>query len=89
MAVPVSAGPPLANVLWPNLSVALQVWLEGMSFVSGLDNLQNFEILPGLFDLVTTGRAKPGFTVSDVIDIEVAPAAYRSFNEWKETKVVI
>jgi threonine dehydrogenase-like Zn-dependent dehydrogenase len=38
---------------------------------------------------VAQGKARPGFIVGDVIDIEEAPEAYARFERHDTTKVVI
>jgi threonine dehydrogenase-like Zn-dependent dehydrogenase len=47
------------------------------------------ELAPKLVHLVASGKAKPGFIVSDVINIEDAPEAYARFERHETTKVVI
>lgn len=42
-----------------------------------------------LLELVKSGRAKPGFVFSSIIDIEEAPKAYQRFSDHLETKVMI
>ncbi|KAM0689288.1 hypothetical protein Q7P36_011365 [Cladosporium allicinum] len=46
-------------------------------------------LAPELVALVTSGVARPGFVVSDVINIEDAPEAYRRFERHEITKAVI
>ncbi|KAK5174867.1 uncharacterized protein LTR77_000003 [Saxophila tyrrhenica] len=47
------------------------------------------DLAPELVQLVNSGRARPGFLVSDIISIEDAPSAYRRFERHDNTKVVI
>ncbi|RYP83252.1 hypothetical protein DL769_001448 [Monosporascus sp. CRB-8-3] len=47
------------------------------------------DLAPELAHLVGSGRARPGFLVSDVISIEEAPEAYARFERRETTKVVI
>ncbi|KAJ6080036.1 hypothetical protein N7467_009789 [Penicillium canescens] len=47
------------------------------------------ELAPELLHLVSSGKARPGFIVSDVINIEDAPEAYARFERHDTTKVVI
>ncbi|RYO96018.1 hypothetical protein DL764_007555 [Monosporascus ibericus] len=47
------------------------------------------DLSPELTRLVASGRARPGFLVSDVISIEEAPEAYARFERRETTKVVI
>ncbi|KAK5311760.1 hypothetical protein LTR93_011602 [Exophiala xenobiotica] len=42
-----------------------------------------------LATLVTSGKAKPGFIVSSIIDLEEAPEYFARFNQHEEIKVVI
>lgn len=42
-----------------------------------------------LVPLVASGKAKPSFIVSSIIDLEEAPEYYSRFNRHEETKVVI
>lgn len=42
-----------------------------------------------LVPLVASGKAKPSFVVSSIIDLEEAPEYYSRFNRHEETKVVI
>lgn len=44
---------------------------------------------PELVRLVASGKARPGFIVSDVINVEDAPEAYARFERHDATKVVI
>ncbi|RJE23291.1 Alcohol dehydrogenase GroES-like domain protein [Aspergillus sclerotialis] len=46
-------------------------------------------LAPDLVHLVASGKARPGFIVSDVINIEDAPEAYARFERHNATKVVI
>jgi threonine dehydrogenase-like Zn-dependent dehydrogenase len=47
------------------------------------------DLAPQLVHLVASGKARPGFIVSDVISIEDAPDAYARFERHEITKVVI
>jgi threonine dehydrogenase-like Zn-dependent dehydrogenase len=47
------------------------------------------QVASELVPLVASGRAKPSFIVSSVIDIEEAPEYYARFSRREETKVVI
>ncbi|CAI7577381.1 unnamed protein product [Penicillium bialowiezense] len=47
------------------------------------------ELAPHLVHLVASGKARPGFIVSDVIGIEDAPEAYARFERHEATKVII
>jgi threonine dehydrogenase-like Zn-dependent dehydrogenase len=46
-------------------------------------------LAPQPLQLVASGKARPRFIVSDVIDIEDAPNAYARFNSHDATKVII
>lgn len=47
------------------------------------------DLAPELVRLVASGKARPGFIVSDVINVEDAPEAYARFERHDATKVVI
>lgn len=47
------------------------------------------DLAPELVHLVASGKVRPGFIVSDVINIEQAPEAYARFERQDATKVVI
>lgn len=47
------------------------------------------DLAPELLHLVASGKASPGFVVSDVVGIEDAPEAYARFERHDATKVVI
>lgn len=47
------------------------------------------QVASELVPLVASGRAKPSFIVSSVIDIEEAPEYYARFSRREETKVII
>jgi Threonine dehydrogenase and related Zn-dependent dehydrogenases len=46
-------------------------------------------VAPEILQLVASGRARPSFIISEVIDIEDAPDAYARFERRETTKVVI
>lgn len=58
-------------------------------FTWGAGPSNPIELAPFLIQLVSSGRANPGFVVSDVIGIEEAPEAYRRFERHEIRKVVI
>lgn len=58
-------------------------------FTWGAGPSNPIELAPFLIQLVSSGRAKPGQIVSDVIGIEEAPEAYRRFERHEIQKVVI
>jgi threonine dehydrogenase-like Zn-dependent dehydrogenase len=47
------------------------------------------QVASELVPLITSGKAKPSFIVSSIIDIEEAPEYYARFSRHEETKVVI
>lgn len=69
-----------------NLSLA-DFWGRGLHWGAGIS--RPLDLAPELLHLIASGKARPGFIVSDVIDIEDAPAAYARFNNHTATKVVI
>lgn len=69
-----------------NLSLA-DFWGSGFHWGAGIS--RPLDLAPQLLHLVASGKARPGFIVSDVIDIEDAPDAYARFNSRNATKVVI
>ncbi|KAJ5757387.1 zinc-binding dehydrogenase family oxidoreductase [Penicillium nucicola] len=69
-----------------NLSLA-DFWTRGLHWGAGIS--RPLDLAPQLLHLIASGRARPGFIVSDEVDIEDAPAAYARFNSRNATKVVI
>jgi threonine dehydrogenase-like Zn-dependent dehydrogenase len=47
------------------------------------------QVASELVPLISSGRARPSFIVSSVIDIEEAPTYFARFSRHEETKVVI
>ena len=45
--------------------------------------------MPALVELVKNGRARPGFIFSNEYSLDDAPLAYRRFEQWEETKVML
>jgi threonine dehydrogenase-like Zn-dependent dehydrogenase len=62
-------------------------WEKNMTIRGGAVDSKLF--VEPLLELVKSGRAKPGFVFSSIIDIEEAPKGYRRFSDHLETKVMI
>lgn len=58
-------------------------------FTWGAGPSKPIDLAPELVHLVVSGKARPGFIVSDVINIEHAPEAYARFERHNATKFVI
>jgi threonine dehydrogenase-like Zn-dependent dehydrogenase len=87
MAFPTSKGAPHGGEIDPVYEINLsEAWLKSLSIKGGACPI--FELLPRLFDLVKTGRAKLGWVVSAAMGIEDAPKAYELFEKKLETKIV-
>lgn len=64
-----------------------EAWFKGLRIQGGLVNLK--DNIPPIAELITIGRARPGFIFSNEYSLEDAPIAYRRFEQRKETKVVL
>lgn len=83
-----TASQPRASTIYTHFNLSLaDFWGGGFRWGAGIS--RPLDLAPQLLHLVASGAAKPGFIVSDVIDIEDAPAAYARFNSRNATKVVI
>lgn len=88
MAQPNSAGAPRGETISPNITFPItDFFSKALSFQSGPVDPKLFA--PGLVDLISNGRAHPGFISSAVINIEDAPEYYERFNNLEEIKVYI
>lgn len=88
MTVPVSKGAPRADLISPTITFPIATFFsKNLSIRGGIADVLGRD--PTLLQLVSSGRAKPGFIVSSEVDIEEAPEAYRRFDEKLEQKVVI
>ncbi|OGM41062.1 hypothetical protein ABOM_010246 [Aspergillus bombycis] len=83
-----TASQPRASTIHTHFNLSLaDFWSRGFHWGAGIS--RPLDLAPQLLQLVASGKARPGFIVSDVIDIEDAPAAYARFNNHSATKVVI
>jgi threonine dehydrogenase-like Zn-dependent dehydrogenase len=87
MASPTSKGVPRGGEVDPVYEINLsEAWPKSLSIKMGVCPI--YELLPRLFELVRTGRARLGWLVSATMGIEDAPTAYERFEKKLETKVV-
>lgn len=83
-----TASQPRASTIHTHFNLSLaDFWRGGFQWGAGIS--RPLDLAPELLHLVASGKARPGFIVSDVIDIEDAPNAYARFNSRNSTKVVI
>lgn len=83
-----SAGTPLANRIPANITLPFTTfWQKNLTIRGGSADTK--PLAARLVELVNTGRARPGFIVSDEIRIEDAQEGYSRFSKHLETKVVI
>ncbi|KAI0166722.1 putative alcohol dehydrogenase [Hypoxylon sp. FL1284] len=88
MQVPVSKGAPRADLIPPTITFPIAtMFSKNLSIRCGLAD--PLRVDPTLLQLVNSGRAKPGFVVTDEVGIEDAPEAYRRFDQKLEQKIVI
>jgi glutathione-independent formaldehyde dehydrogenase len=65
-----------------------EIWSKGLTVKNGQTPVKEFHIF--LRNLIIAGRAKPGFIVTDRINIEDAPRAYKEFDKREDlVKAVI
>ena len=65
-----------------------EIWNKGISIGNGQTPVKNYHVF--LRDLIITGKAVPGFIVTDHIKIDDAPKTYREFDKRDEVvKAVI
>ncbi|KAH8587363.1 alcohol dehydrogenase [Bisporella sp. PMI_857] len=83
-----TAGTPLGDVVPRNMNFPIADFFQkGLSMRAGaVDAKLN---APYLTQLVESGKARPGFVVSSVIDIEDAPEYYSRYSQYLESKIVI
>lgn len=83
-----TASQPRASTIHTHFNFSLaDFWGGGFRWGAGIS--RPLDLAPKLLHLVASGKARPGFIVSDVINIEEAPEAYARFNSRNATKVVI
>lgn len=87
-AQPKSKGTPRADIISPDLTFPMTAfWQKSLSMKGGIVDVLKYA--PMLFELVTTGVARPGFIVSkEYVGLDQAAEAYRRFDEHLETKVL-
>lgn len=56
-----------------------EIWEKGLTIKNGQTPVKQFHIF--LRNLIIAGQAKPGFIVTDHIDIDQAPQAYKEFDK--------
>ncbi|KAE8360315.1 hypothetical protein BDV27DRAFT_161797 [Aspergillus caelatus] len=79
---------PRASTVNTHFDFSLAQFFYG-EFRWGAGPSKPIELAPELLHLVTSGKARPGFIVSDVINIEEAPEAYARFERHNATKFII
>ncbi|KAI3059592.1 hypothetical protein CBS147353_10530 [Aspergillus niger] len=83
-----SKGAQRGNTISPSMPFPMTLfWGKNMTIRGGAVDSKLF--VEPLLELVKSGRAKPGFVFSSIIDIEEAPKGYRRFSDHLETKVMI
>lgn len=83
-----TATAPHASTVHTHVDFSLTDFFFG-EFKWGAGPSKPIDLAPQLLHLVSSGKARPGFIVSDVVNIEDAPAAYARFERHEATKVVI
>ncbi|KAH6842360.1 chaperonin 10-like protein [Chaetomium sp. MPI-CAGE-AT-0009] len=85
-----SAGMPRGQSMHKELSISVpDMFLKNLSIGSGPINASLYEVMPRVFELVKSGRAKLSWIVTSQFGIEDAPKAYDRFDKKLEIKVVI
>lgn len=81
-------GTPRGSTLSPTIQFPISdFFAKGLSFKSG--PVDPKPLAPHLVELISSGKAQPGFIVSAEIGIEQVPEYYERFDQHLETKVVI
>ncbi|KAG6358479.1 hypothetical protein INS49_014363 [Diaporthe citri] len=88
IAQPDSKGTPRESTIAPDIKFPLSLfWGKSLSMRGGSADI--LTVASMLFELVTSGVARPGFVVSkEYIGLERAPEAFRRFDQHLETKVL-
>jgi threonine dehydrogenase-like Zn-dependent dehydrogenase len=90
VVTPRSAGAPLADTMDKELLVSIpDMWIKNLTMASGTVNVELYNVLPKVFELVKSGRARLDWVVTSQVGIEDAPKAYERFDKKEEIKVVI
>ena len=85
---PKDKGEPLQKPRFGTIEFDVAIWwIKGITISGGPVSADPQE--PALKDLITAGRASPGFVIDRVFSIEEAPEAYRLFNNHKIQKAAI
>lgn len=88
-AFPTSKGVPRGDDMDTQLLISYpDVWMKALTIGNGAI-VGMYEVLPRLFELVRTGKARLDFIVSAQVGIEDAPKMYERFYKRLETKVII
>jgi threonine dehydrogenase-like Zn-dependent dehydrogenase len=78
---------PRADLIAPSIDFPFSLWWsKNLTIRGGIADIAGVQ--PTVYGLIKSGRARPGFIVSGVYDIDDAPEAYRKFDEKLETKVL-
>lgn len=85
---PRDKGEPRQGPQWATVPFDISVWWFKNATISGGFALSTLAE-PTLKDLITAGRARPGFVFDHIVTIDQAPEAYRLFSEHKVQKVAI
>ncbi|KAK3291591.1 chaperonin 10-like protein [Chaetomium fimeti] len=85
-----SEGTPRGELMDKELSISIPaMFRKNLSIGSGPVNVSLYEVMPRVFELVKSGRAKLSWIVTSQVGIEDAPKAYDRFDKKLEIKVVI
>lgn len=83
-----SPGAPRGSTVHTHASISIaQFQGNEYSWQAGFSD--PIQLAPQLLHLVTSGKAKPGFVVGDVVGIEDAPNAYARFERHEVSKVLL
>jgi len=86
-AVPSGPGVPRGDTISPEIPFPMTLlWSKGVTIRAGAVPVLDYQEI--LFQLIKAGRARPGFIVTGVYNIEDAPKAYERFDKKLETKVL-
>lgn len=89
IAMPSSAGAPNGDTMEENLLVALPLaFQKALTIGTGSVGYNLYQLLPRLYELVRSGRARFDFLSPTIMSIEDAPLAYERFEKKLETKIV-
>ena len=87
-AQPDTKGTPLGSTISPDITFPMSAfWTKRLTMKGG--GVDTKAVIPQLLELVKSGRARPGFIVSQEIGIEDAPRSYRRFDDHLEIKIII